>query len=125
MSQFITKLITAFTGQKIGTDVFGNVYYKSKKKQNTPSLKKEKRWVIFKNFVEASAIPPLWHAWLQGTLEEAPLSMSSPTYAWQKPHLPNLTGTPYAYRPKGHTLKGGMRAKATGDYEKWSPEEQR
>ena len=32
-----------------------------------------------------------------------------------------LTGTDQAYRPPGHTLKGGRRAKATGDYEPWTP----
>ena len=37
--------------------------------------------------------------------------------AWQTEHLPNLTGTKYAHKPKGHILKGGKRAAATGDYE--------
>ena len=32
-----------------------------------------------------------------------------------------LTGTDLAYRPPGHTLMGGHRAKATGDYEPWTP----
>ena len=32
-----------------------------------------------------------------------------------------LTGTALAYRPPGHTLKGGHRAPATGDYEPWTP----
>jgi NADH:ubiquinone oxidoreductase subunit len=39
-----------------------------------------------------------------------------------KEHRPNLTGTPLAYRPPGHTLKGGHRAPASGDYEAWKPE---
>ncbi|MGH6798662.1 MAG: NADH:ubiquinone oxidoreductase subunit NDUFA12, partial [Roseiarcus sp.] len=43
-------------------------------------------------------------------------------YSWQKPHLPNLTGTPLAYRPPGSVLEGGHRAPATGDYEPWTPE---
>jgi NADH:ubiquinone oxidoreductase subunit len=43
-------------------------------------------------------------------------------YSWMKPHLPNLTGTPLAYRPSGHTLAGGRRAAATGDYQAWSPD---
>ena len=42
--------------------------------------------------------------------------------SWQKPHQPNLTGTPYAYRPDGSLLSGGERPKVTGDYEAWSPE---
>ena len=40
---------------------------------------------------------------------------------WQKEHQPNPTGTPAAYLPPGHTLKGGRRAAATGDYEPWTP----
>jgi NADH:ubiquinone oxidoreductase subunit len=40
---------------------------------------------------------------------------------WQKPHQPNLTGTTEAFRPAGHLLEGGQRAKGTGDYEAWHP----
>jgi NADH:ubiquinone oxidoreductase subunit len=35
--------------------------------------------------------------------------------------VPNLTGTPYAYRPAGSTLASGHRPKATGDYQPWTP----
>ena len=34
---------------------------------------------------------------------------------WQKPHLPNLTGTLSAYRPPGHDYRGGHRAAADGE----------
>ena len=34
-----------------------------------------------------------------------------------------MTGTENAYLPPGHTLEGGKRAKATGDYEAWRPEQ--
>ncbi|MDU6836092.1 MAG: NADH-ubiquinone oxidoreductase subunit NDUFA12 family protein, partial [Bradyrhizobium sp.] len=40
---------------------------------------------------------------------------------WEKPHQPNLTGTPLAYRPAGSTLASGRRPKATGDYQPWTP----
>ena len=40
---------------------------------------------------------------------------------WEKPHQPNLTGTPGAHRPSGSTLAQGRRPKATGDYKAWSP----
>ena len=40
---------------------------------------------------------------------------------WEKPHVPNMTGTPAAYRPSGSTLASGRRPKATGDYQPWSP----
>jgi NADH:ubiquinone oxidoreductase subunit len=41
---------------------------------------------------------------------------------WQKPHRPNLTGTPWAYRPPGSTLGANRRRPATGDYQAWTPE---
>ena len=41
---------------------------------------------------------------------------------WEKPHVPNMTGTPYAYRPKGSLYAEGKRPKATGDYEAWTPD---
>ena len=41
--------------------------------------------------------------------------------AWWKPHRPNLTGTPGAYRPSGSTLAQSRRPKATGDYKPWVP----
>jgi NADH:ubiquinone oxidoreductase subunit len=33
-----------------------------------------------------------------------------------------MTGTPFAYHPQGSILRGGRRARATGDYEPWTPE---
>jgi len=33
-----------------------------------------------------------------------------------------MTGTPYAYRPKGSLYASGQRPKATGDYEAWTPD---
>ena len=55
------------------------------------------------------------------TFENPPENGGRPRYPWQKEHLPNLTGTPAAYRPAGHTLEGGQRQPATGDYEPWTP----
>jgi NADH:ubiquinone oxidoreductase subunit len=40
---------------------------------------------------------------------------------WQKPHLPNLTGTPAAYRPKGSVLGNRHRPRVDGDYDAWTP----
>ena len=69
--------------------------------------------------VEASRVPPEWHAWLHHTVNEVP--QPHPRYPWEKPHLPNLTGTPQAYRPPGSVLRGGHRPPATCDYEPWVP----
>jgi len=43
-------------------------------------------------------------------------------HKWERPHHPNLTGTPQTYRPRGSEYRGGKRARATGDYEAWTPE---
>ena len=42
---------------------------------------------------------------------------------WEKPHVPNLTGTPRAYRPPGSIAGTNRRPDATGDYVPWTPGE--
>jgi NADH:ubiquinone oxidoreductase subunit len=74
----------------------------------------------YKGEPEGSKVPSEWHAWLHHTVDELPGERGH--YAWEKPHQPNLTGTPLAYHPQGSVLRGGHRARATGDYEPWSPE---
>ena len=107
-----TRLYTWRYGSRVGSDSFGNVYYQTEGGK--------RRWVIYRDQAEASLVPPDWHGWLHYTTDEVPRA-DKPTRPWQKPHEPNLTGTPAAYRPPGHTLLGGHRAKATGDYEPWVP----
>ncbi len=119
MTTLITRVITQFYGQRVGEDSLGNVYYQHKK---TPASGRRRRWVIYKGEDEASKVPPEWNAWLHYTVDEPPLGERT-RRPWQKEHLPNRTGTPEAYRPPGHTLAGGQRAKATGDYEAWRPSE--
>jgi NADH:ubiquinone oxidoreductase subunit len=105
-------------GERVGTDAFGNVYYRSRRPR--PG-RRERRWVLYNGEPEASKVPPDWHGWLHHTMP-APLPPGSPFHKpWQKEHLPNLTGTIAAYRPPGHTLEGGRRSPATGDYEPWTP----
>ncbi len=117
MTSIGTKLYTWRFGDLVGEDDAGNKYYREKKPRNP---KREKRWVIYAKMVEASLVPPEWHAWLHRYTDDLPKS-GDRRYAWQKPHKPNLTGTPQAYRPPGHDLSGGRRPSASGDYEAWSP----
>ncbi|MEQ8284885.1 NADH:ubiquinone oxidoreductase subunit NDUFA12 [Thalassospira sp.] len=114
-----TRIYTALFGKRVGEDRFGNIYYTEK----TPATgRRTKRWVVYKGIAEGSKVPAEWHAWLHHTVD-APLSdKAEDRYDWQKEHLPNLTGTKHAYRPAGHEYSGGKRAKATGDYQAWSPE---
>ena len=120
-----TRLYTWLKGELVGVDQFGNRYFREK---GQPPLKRgggrasrERRWVLYNGEVEASRVPPLWHAWLHHTIDDVPTD-SGPKYPWEKEHLPNLTGTDRAYRPPGSLLRGGHRPRATGDYEPWTPE---
>jgi NADH:ubiquinone oxidoreductase subunit len=114
-----TKIYTLFNGEQVGQDVFGNRYYRGKGKKLNG---RERRWVVYKGIVEASKVPPEWHAWLHYTVDEPLIEQVTKAKDWQQQHQPNLTGTAGAYRPAGHQLEGGVRAKATGDYEAWTPE---
>jgi NADH:ubiquinone oxidoreductase subunit len=75
--------------------------------------------VIYAGTPEATKVPPEWHAWLHHTTD-LPIPDDGRRF-WQKPHLPNRTGTAEGYRPSGHDYRGGQRARATGDYEAWTP----
>jgi NADH:ubiquinone oxidoreductase subunit len=113
-------LVTLLSGAtKVGTDAFGNIYYRAKARAG---YKHERRWVIYKGEPEATAVPPDWHGWLHHQTDEIPGETQSYRRAWQKPHVANLTGTKQTYLPPGHLLKGGRREAATGDYEAWKPE---
>jgi NADH:ubiquinone oxidoreductase subunit len=119
-----TRLYTWLRGEEVGSDAFGNRYFREKNggRVHPDSLRTERRWVIYDGQVEASRVPSDWHAWLHHTSDEIPPPGGLPKLAWQKEHVPNMTGTSAAYRPSGHTLAGGARAKGTGDYEAWTPD---
>jgi NADH:ubiquinone oxidoreductase subunit len=116
-----TRLYTWLRGEKVGSDAFGNEYYRDKNGARRFAGSREKRWVLYKGEAEASKVPPEWHAWLHHIVKEPPPPGGPPRRPWQKEHIPNLTGTIDAYRPPGHDYKGGHRARATGDYEPWVP----
>ena len=118
---FGTQLWTALHGELVGEDEFGNRYYRTKGGKIDPTLNFERRWVIYNGYAEASMIPPAWHGWMHHTVDIPPTEEKYRPWAWQKPHRPNLTGTPAAQRPTGSTLAQGRRPKATGDYKAWVP----
>jgi NADH:ubiquinone oxidoreductase subunit len=118
---FGTLLWTRRYGELVGEDQAGNRYYRTKGGAIDPSLHFERRWVIYNGEAEASVIPPEWHGWMHHTVDVPPTQESYRPYEWEKPHRPNLTGTPAAYRPPGSTLVPGHRPKATGDYKAWVP----
>ena len=118
---FGTQLWTGLYGELVGQDEFGNRYYRTKGGKIDPTLLMERRWVIYHGEAEASSVPPSWHGWLHHTVDVPPTQENYQPRPWQKPHRPNLTGTPAAHRPTGSTLAQGRRPKATGDYKAWVP----
>jgi NADH:ubiquinone oxidoreductase subunit len=113
-----TLLWSKRNGGEVGHDALGNVYYESKKADSTG---RKRRWVIYNGANDASRIAPEWHGWIHGTIDAAPEDALPPPRIWEKPAMPNLTGTHEAYRPAGALEAGGNRARATGDYEAWTP----
>lgn len=125
---FLTEIFTWWNGQTIGTRLFtwrkgrlvgeddqGNRYYLSKDGS-------DRRWVIYNGEAEASRVPADWHGWLHKTVDTLPTEDNYTPFPWQKPHKPNLTGTPGAYRPDGSLAGRGERPRVTGDYDAWQPE---
>jgi NADH:ubiquinone oxidoreductase subunit len=118
---FGTMLTTARSGELVGTDEYGNRYYRTKGGRIDPTLGFERRWVVYNGLAEASTIGPAWHGWMHHTVDTPPTEEKVTPRPWWKPHRPNLTGTPAAYRPTGSTLAQNRRPKATGDYKPWVP----
>ena len=114
-----TSLWSARNGEHVGTDALGNKYYRSKRKTGDG---RERRWVIYNGPNDASRVPAEWHGWLHGSYDALPESHLPPPRIWEADYAPNATGTVSAYRPSGALERGGRRARATGDYEAWTPE---
>lgn len=113
-----TRIFTWLKGERVGLDEAGNAYYRER---SVKVGRRERRWVIYEGTVEASRVPPEWHSWLHHTTDEVPPEGGRSKRAWQKPHRPNATGTPDAYRPPGHVLMGARRDRAPSEYQPWSP----
>jgi NADH:ubiquinone oxidoreductase subunit len=118
---FGTMLWTKLYGEYVGDDEFGNRYYRTRRGKLDPRLGYERRWVIYNGYAEPTTVPPSWHGWLHHSVDVPPTEEEYVAKPWQKPHRPNLTGTPGALRPPGSTLNLGRRPRATGDYRPWTP----
>lgn len=116
LSNIQILVFTALRGTSVGTDSFGNKYYRGKPRGKTT---RERRWVIYAQDPEASRVPPEWHGWLHHQTDRVPSNKSSDGKTWIKPHRPNATGTDAAYNPP--SLKGKPRDSATADYVAWHP----
>lgn len=114
-----TLLWSSRKGEHVGTDGQGNKYYRSKKVRAGEA---ERRWVIYNGANDASRVPAEWHGWLHHSYDELPESHLPAPKIWEAEFTPNKTGTNAAYRPMGALERGGKRARATGDYQAWTPE---
>ena len=85
-----TRIQTILYGKLVGEDSNGNKYYENKN---------GKRWVIYKDDVEASKIPEEWYSWMHSIKNKIENNHKLKKYNWQKPTQPNLTGTDKAYNP--------------------------
>ena len=86
---FGTFLKTLFFGKFVGSDEEGNKYYQSKKNE---------RWVVYANNIEATKITSDWYLWIHHTIDKTPDNKDK-KHSWQKKHLENQTGTSNSFKP--------------------------
>jgi NADH:ubiquinone oxidoreductase subunit len=103
----------------IGEDDQGNRYFEERK----PTLEgRKRRYVLYNGYAEPSRVPPDWHGWLHHTFEVPPTIEPFLLQSWELPHQPNLTGTVFAYRPKGSLAAPIQDKKKNIGYEAWTPQ---
>ena len=98
-----TKLKTIFFGKLVGKDIFGNKYY-----QNNSG----KRWIIYKDEVDASKIPNEWFSWMHFMTNKIENIHDLKKHDWQKPHQHNQTGTDNAYHPNKKNVEINKKYKS-------------
>ena len=108
-------------GRQVGSDEFGNKYYEDRTDRKSYDKWRKRRWVIYKGYADASKIPPDWHGWMHYIYDTPPSEQPLRRKAWEKPHEPNLSGTPFARFPSGSLNAEGQRQASSGDYEAWNP----
>lgn len=104
----------------VGSDEQGNRYFEEK--EPSASDGRKRRFVIYHGIAEGSRVTPDWHGWMHHTFEEPPTVAPLKRRAFEKDHLPNMTGTPLAYRPPGSLARPDSGKGVGEDYEAWSPE---
>ena len=103
----------------VGEDEYGNRYFQARKSSFDG---RHRRYVLYKGLAEPSKVPADWHGWLHYTYAEPPTDKPLVRKPFETDHTPNLTGTIYAYRPKGSLANSGVRRESDSDYEAWSPD---
>jgi len=109
----INKLWVKLFRKEVGVDQFRNFYYVGKSKNY---LNIHKRYIVYNGIDDGSKVPPMWHSWLHYLSDAIPDKTQTTEYNWQKEHLPNVTGTKYAYDP------AKSKYKKVKTYSSWKPE---
>lgn len=112
----INRILIRLTTRRVGADAAGNSYWEGRRSVRDG---RPRRFVLYAGPVEASVVPARWWGWLHHTTA-APLAEDA-RHSWEKPHLPNLTGSVLAYRPQGSDLRQGVPVSPAGAYEAWTP----
>ena len=86
---FGTFLKTLFFGKFVGSDEYGNKYYKNKN---------DERWVIYSKNIEATRITSDWYLWIHHTIDKIPDKNDTKIFMAKK-HLENQTGTKNSFKP--------------------------
>jgi NADH:ubiquinone oxidoreductase subunit len=115
----IMKILTWAKGRLVGEDACGNKYFEERFLFSRPE-RAPRRWVQYATFPDPSKIPAAWHGWMHFTYENPLTPRDLP---WQKKHLQNMTGTPYAVRPKGSLLNDDPQP-STPSYTPWRPHDE-
>ena len=104
---FGTHIFTFMNGYYMGSDGWGNKYYKSKRG--------ERRWVLYSKDCDSSLIPPRWHGWLHKVVNEIPTSADHPEYKLEEMYK-NETGSHNSYHPNK------IKIPTEKEYAAWEPE---
>lgn len=110
------SLFIRLTSRRIGQDSAGNTYWMARNRRDTYG--RPMRRITYAGAPDPTTVPPEWWGWLHHTTD-APMDMNAPRKPWQKPHLPNRTGSAEAWHPPG--MAAPDRPHVAGDYEAWTP----
>ena len=69
MATLATRLMTWLRGELVGSDSYGNRYYRGRRRAGHYT---ERRWVIYHGADEASSVPSEWHGWLHHISDDVP-----------------------------------------------------
>src|SRR5665213_1428882 len=82
-------------GVFVGEDEAGNRYFETVDRRRDYDGR-NRRFVIYNGYADASKVSVDWHGWLRHTFDEPPTRAPLLRRPWEKDHVPNLTGTIFA-----------------------------